>query len=133
MTGARAFLQNRRVNPLAIVTDPQPEQIRVVLDCSFDPACASVLECVSQDLATNPVDLVLEQRRQGSWLPFLAAAACADFVVPALIRCSIRPRPTRTVSRASNQIVAGPIRVLATPLKVVHAAFTIESTRDTTK
>jgi hypothetical protein len=63
MAGARALPQNFRINPLPIVADPQTEQMRVVLDCSFDPACASVLESVSQDLASNPVDLVLEQRR----------------------------------------------------------------------
>jgi hypothetical protein len=63
MAGPRAFLQNSRVNALSIITDPQTEQMRVVLDCSFDPACASVLESVSQYLASNPVDLVLKQRR----------------------------------------------------------------------
>ena len=63
MTGARAFLQNLLVNPLSIVTDPQTEQVRVVLNRSFDPVRVSMLESVSQYLASNPVDLVLEQRR----------------------------------------------------------------------
>src|SRR5580700_8485144 len=70
MTGARAFLQNRRVNALSIITDPQTEQIWVVVDCAFNPACAGVLESVSQYLTSDPVDLVLEQRRQGSRLSF---------------------------------------------------------------
>jgi len=70
MTGARAFLQNLLVNSLAIVTDPQTEQVRVVLNCSFDTVCVGVLESVSQYLASNPVDLVLKQRRQGSRLSF---------------------------------------------------------------
>src|ERR1039457_6978474 len=69
MTGARAFLQNRRVNTLSIITYPQAEQTWVVVDCGFNPACASVLECVSQYLTSDPVDLVLEPRRQGSRLP----------------------------------------------------------------
>jgi hypothetical protein len=61
---ARAFLQNLLVNPLSIVTDPQTEQIRIALDCSFDAACASVSESVPQYLASNPVDLVLEPRNR---------------------------------------------------------------------
>jgi hypothetical protein len=40
------------------------------VDCGFNPACASVLESVSQYLTSDPIDLVLEQRRQGSRLPF---------------------------------------------------------------
>src|ERR1700732_1145589 len=63
MTGARAFLQNCSVNALSIITDPQTEQIWVVVDCGFNPACASVLESVPQYLTSNPVDLVLKQRR----------------------------------------------------------------------
>jgi hypothetical protein len=69
MAGARAFLQDWRVNALSIITYPQTEQIRVVVDCGFNPACASVLESISQYLTSDPVDLVLEQRRQGSRLP----------------------------------------------------------------
>ena len=69
MTGARAFLQNRRVNALSIITDPQTEQIWVVVDCGFNPACASMPESVSQYLTSDPVDLVLKQRRQGLRLP----------------------------------------------------------------
>src|SRR5271165_3066399 len=60
MAGARAFPQNRRVNALSVVTDPQTEHIWVVLDCGFNPGCARVLESVSQYLASDPVDLVLE-------------------------------------------------------------------------
>src|ERR1017187_5600824 len=58
MTGARAFLQNRRVNTLSIITYPQAEHTWVGVDCGFNPACASVLESVSQYLTSNPVDLV---------------------------------------------------------------------------
>src|SRR5579871_4795039 len=72
MTGTRAFLQNFRVNTLTIITDPQTEQVGVILNSSFYPACGRVLEGVSQYLPGNAVDLVLEQRRQGSRLPFHA-------------------------------------------------------------
>src|ERR1017187_6236245 len=65
MTGARAFLQNCRVDTLSIITDPQTKQIRVVVECNFNPACASMPESVSQCLTSDPVDLVLKQRRQG--------------------------------------------------------------------
>jgi hypothetical protein len=70
MTGARAVLQNCWVNALSIITDPQTEQIWVVVDGGFNPACAGVLKCVSQDLPSDPVDLVLKQRIQGSRLSF---------------------------------------------------------------
>src|ERR1017187_1947842 len=69
MTGARAFLQNCRVDTLSIITDPQTKQIRVVVECNFNPACASMPESVSQYLTSDPVDLVLKQRRQGFRLP----------------------------------------------------------------
>jgi hypothetical protein len=69
MTGARAFMQNCRVNALSIITYPQTKQIRVVVECNFNPACASMPESVSQYLTSNPVDLVLKQRRQSLRLP----------------------------------------------------------------
>jgi len=84
MTGPRAFLQNLSVNALSIVTDPQTEQIWVVLDCSFDPLCASVLESVSQYLASNPVDLVLKQWGQGSRLPLDDHLESVQMSVPVL-------------------------------------------------
>src|ERR1035441_3680606 len=84
MTGSRAILQNLRVNPFSIITDPQTEQIRAVLDCGLDPACASVLESVSQYLTSDPVDLVLEQRRQGSRLPFHDHLENGRWTVPTL-------------------------------------------------
>jgi hypothetical protein len=84
MAGSRASLQNLRVNPFSIVTDPQTEQIWVVLDCGFNPACASVLESVPQYLTRNPVDLVLEQRRQRSRLPLQDHLKDRRFCVPIL-------------------------------------------------
>jgi hypothetical protein len=84
MTGSRAFLQNLLVNSLAIVTDPQTEQVRVVLNCSFDPVCVSMPESVSQYLASNPVNLVLKQRRQGSRLPFHDYLEDGRWTVPIL-------------------------------------------------
>ena len=84
MTGARAFLQNCRVNALSIITYPQTEQIWVVVDCGFNPACASVLKSVSQYLTSDPVDLVLEQRREGSRLPLHGHLENGRLTVPIL-------------------------------------------------
>ncbi len=70
MTGARAFLQNLRIDPLPIIAYPQAKQVRIILNGSFDAAGPGMLERVSQHLLRNPVDLVLEQRRQDSRLPF---------------------------------------------------------------
>src|SRR5271157_1393995 len=84
MTGARPFLHNCRVNALSIITDPQTEQIWVVVDCGFNPARASVLESVSQYLTSDPVDLVLEQRRQGSRRPLRDHLENGRMTVPIL-------------------------------------------------
>jgi hypothetical protein len=84
MTRPPAFPQNLRVDPFPIVTDPQAEQVRVVLDRRFNPARAGVVEGVPQHLAPNPVDLVLDQGRQGSRPPFDAYLVYGRNRVPIL-------------------------------------------------
>src|SRR6185295_2922698 len=60
----RALIEQRAVDPLPVIANPQPEEFWVVGDLSLDAAGARVAEGVPQDLARNPVDLVLKKRRQ---------------------------------------------------------------------
>ena len=84
MASARAMLQNRRVNSLPIVADPQPEQTVSYWIAASIRLAQAVLESVSQYLARNPVDLVLKQRRQGSRLPFQDHLENGRMTVPIL-------------------------------------------------
>ena len=63
---ARASLQDLAVDALSIIANPQPEEMAVIRDFSLDAACARVVKGVAQDLARNPVDLVLKERRQAA-------------------------------------------------------------------
>src|ERR1035438_362059 len=62
---ARALLEDRGVDALSIIANPQSEELAVVGDFGLDAAGVRVVKGVSQDLARNPVDLVLKERRQG--------------------------------------------------------------------
>ena len=61
---ARAFLEKRAVDALSIVANPQPEKLATVRDLGLNAAGVRVVKGVSQDLARNPVDLVLKERRK---------------------------------------------------------------------
>ena len=62
---ARALLEDLAVDALSIIANPQPEELAVVGDFGLDAAGVRVVKSVSQDLARDPVDLVLKKRRQG--------------------------------------------------------------------
>ena len=61
---ARAFLEERAVDALSIVANPQPEKLATVRDLGLNAAGVRVVKGVSQDLASLPVDLVLKERRK---------------------------------------------------------------------
>ena len=58
MAGSSAFVQNRRVDPLAVISDAKAEEILAVADFRFDPARAGMPERVAQRLPRNPIDLI---------------------------------------------------------------------------
>jgi hypothetical protein len=65
MSGAPSFLLDFRVNALSIIADPQAKQVIIVSNLGLDQVCTCVLERISQHLAADPVNLVLEDRSQG--------------------------------------------------------------------
>src|SRR5712691_12361806 len=69
VSGAPAFLENLRVDALAVVPDPQPKLPFGILDFHFDAPCLCVQECVAHRLTGNPVDFVPDER---SKIPGLA-------------------------------------------------------------
>ena len=64
VSGAPASIQNRRINALAVVPDPQAKLPLVVADFHFDPLRVCVAERIAQRLAGNPVDFVAQERRE---------------------------------------------------------------------
>ena len=65
-----AGLQYLGVDPLAIVTHPQTKLILIVADLHFDVAGSGVCEGISDHLARDPVDLVLQHWRYVLLLAF---------------------------------------------------------------
>jgi len=63
MSGARLFIQHLRVDAYSVITNPQAKQPIIVPNLDFDLFGARMSESVSQDLAANRVDLVLNNRR----------------------------------------------------------------------
>ncbi|HTR65240.1 MAG TPA: hypothetical protein VMH85_05685 [Terriglobales bacterium] len=57
---ARYCRQNLTVDALSIVANAQTEKLSVVGDFDLDAASVRVLKRVPQDLARNPLDLVLK-------------------------------------------------------------------------
>ena len=68
---ARALLEDLAVDALSIIANPQPEELAIIRDFGLDAAGVRVVEGVSQDLARNPVDLVLKklETRAAALLP----------------------------------------------------------------
>src|SRR5208283_1428501 len=59
--GTRAFHQDARIDPLAVIANPQPEHTRVVPDFCLDPACVRVPEGIAQNFAADPINLIPEE------------------------------------------------------------------------
>src|SRR5215470_10282028 len=68
MSRTAADFQNFGINALSIVSDAQSQPMIVVSDFCFDMAGNCVMEGVSDYLAADPIDFVLECWRQPSWL-----------------------------------------------------------------
>src|SRR6266700_6142606 len=56
VSGAPASIQERRINALAVVPHPQPKLPLVVADFHFYSLRVCVSECITQRLASDPVD-----------------------------------------------------------------------------
>src|ERR1022692_2220898 len=56
----RALIEDLAVDALSIIADPQPKKLAIVRDLGLDTAGVCVEEGVPQNLARNPVDLVLK-------------------------------------------------------------------------
>src|SRR5271157_824710 len=78
---ARALLEDLAVDALAIIANSQPEELAVVGDFGLDAAGVRVVKGVSQVLARNPVDLVLQDRRQGLPRSFHSHLECRRFAL----------------------------------------------------
>ena len=74
-------LEDLAVDALSIIANPQPEELAVVGDFGLDAAGVRVVKGVSQDLARNPVDLVLKERRQGLPRSFHSDLECRRFAL----------------------------------------------------
>jgi hypothetical protein len=66
--------QHVSVNALSIVANPQAKVALAVDNFDFDLARARVMESVSQCLASDPVNLVLKDGRQGPTPPIYSHA-----------------------------------------------------------
>jgi hypothetical protein len=64
VSGAAASVNNLRVNPLAIVSHPQPKVPLVIVDFHLYTFGVRMAEGIPQRLASNPVDFVADDRRQ---------------------------------------------------------------------
>ena len=60
MSGNPVGFHDLWVDPLAVITDTQPELIVIVTDFHFDVAGISVREGIPDHLAGDPVDLILK-------------------------------------------------------------------------
>src|ERR1017187_9176002 len=65
MPRARTLLEHLGVDALSIVANPQPEELAIVRDFGLETAGVRVAKGVPQDLARDPIDLVLKKLRQG--------------------------------------------------------------------
>src|SRR5262245_39667894 len=63
MSSARTFTEHLRVNAYSVIANPQAEQPIIVANFDFDLFGARMSESVSQDLAANTIDLILNNRR----------------------------------------------------------------------
>jgi hypothetical protein len=63
-------LQGLGLDAFSIVANTHPKQAMIVPDVRFQVACLCVLESISQQLAGDPVNLILEVRGQRLPLPF---------------------------------------------------------------
>ena len=70
MSGTAAGFQNFGVNTLSIISNAQSQLMHVVADFYFDTAGSGVVEGISNHLAANPIDFVLDLWRKPLWLTF---------------------------------------------------------------
>src|SRR5271157_1600558 len=78
---ARALLEDLAFDALSIIANSQPEELAVVRDFGLNAAGVRVVKGVSQDLARNPVHLVLQERRQGLPRSFHRNLECRKFAL----------------------------------------------------
>src|SRR5579863_1050577 len=79
MSGLSAVLQYLGIDALAVVTHPQTKLILIVPDLYFDVIGSGMSEGISDHLASDTVDLVLEHWRHVFWLAFnqeIGRASC---------------------------------------------------------
>ena len=70
MSRSSALLKDLRVDPLAIIADAHPKLILIITNLHFDVAGNSMRESISNHLAGDPIDLILNHRRQSLLLAF---------------------------------------------------------------
>ncbi len=62
MSRPRAFVEDLWVNSDPVIAEPEAEFLRVVPNLDFNLFSARMAESVSQNLAANPIELVLKNR-----------------------------------------------------------------------
>jgi hypothetical protein len=102
MPWARAFIEDLAVDALSIIANPQPEELAIVRDLCLNAAGVCVVKGVPQDLARNPVDLVLKERRQG-----LPCSFQSDLEYDYLTTLTLRLHPIRQLVPARNPTAPG--------------------------
>ena len=65
-----AGLKNFRIDAFSVIADMYAEQARVVTNLGFDLGCLRMLECIPNQFAGNPINLILKERLQWPLLAF---------------------------------------------------------------